>query len=99
MYLHQEESGGGPSTLPLWGPIWSTASQAWGPHHKKDVELLQQVQKRAMKMIKGLEHMHYEKSLRELCLKKRKLRGDLISVFQYLKEAYKHEGDQLFTVQ
>ena len=73
--------------------------QAWGPHHKKDAELLQQVQKRAMKMIKGLEHMHYEKSLRELCLKKRKLRGDLISVFQYLKEAYKHEGDQLFTVQ
>ena len=30
--------------------------QAWGPQHKDDMKLLNQVQKRAMKKIRGLEH-------------------------------------------
>lgn len=37
MYLHQEESGGGPSTLPLRGPIWSTASQP-GAHSTRKIQ-------------------------------------------------------------
>jgi len=30
-------------------------------------------------------------------LKKRRLQGDLIAAFQYLKRTYKQEGEQLFT--
>ena len=30
-------------------------------------------------------------------MEKRRLQGDLIVVFQYLREAYKQEGDRLFT--
>ena len=73
--------------------------QVWSPQYKKDRELLKRVQRRATKIMTGLEHLPYEDRLRELglfSLEKRRLRGDFNAAFQYLQGAYPQEGNQLF---
>jgi len=52
------------------------------------------------KMIRGLKCLFYEERLRELglfSLEKGRLQGDLIAVFQYLKGAYRKDGENLFS--
>ncbi|PKU40764.1 hypothetical protein llap_8936 [Limosa lapponica baueri] len=74
--------------------------QFWSLLYKKDVDTLERVQRRATKVIKGLGSLWYEERLRELdlfSLEKRRVRGDLSTVFQYLKGGYKEDGDCLFT--
>ncbi|KAK4832333.1 hypothetical protein QYF61_021862 [Mycteria americana] len=65
--------------------------QLWGPQYKKDMDLLEQVPRRATKMIRRMEHLSYEERLRQLGL-----RRDLIVAFQYIKRAYKKDGEILF---
>jgi len=70
--------------------------QLWSLQHKKDMDLLEKVQRRATEMISGLEHLCYEDRLRKLglfSLEKRSLWEDTIAAFQYQKGTYKKNGE------
>ena len=63
----------------------------WNPHFRKDIELIEGVQRRATKLVKDVEHLHYNDRLEHLglmCLHTRRIRSDLIDTYKIINGIY-----------
>jgi hypothetical protein len=74
--------------------------QAWRPHLKKDITVLEKVQRRTTKLVAGMRDLSYEERLAECCLpslEQRRNRGDLIETFKIMRGLDKVPSSKFFS--
>ena len=73
--------------------------QAWCPYLKKDINLMEAVQRRALRLIENFKYLSYEERLQRVklnSLERRRVRGDLIQVFKMLRGIDKLDYKKFF---
>lgn len=74
--------------------------QFWGPLYKKYANKLENVEQTSTKVLRGLEHLLFEESLRDkglFSLEKRQLTKYLKPACPYLSRGYQKDGARLIT--
>ena len=72
-------------------PHLEYAAAVWSPHYQRDIDAIENVQRRATKLIPSLKGLTYTERLKKLklpTLKYRRLRGDMIEVFKIVSGVY-----------
>ena len=68
-------------------PLLEYGNAIWGPHNREDQKMVERVQRRATKLVDGMQNLTYEERLKILnlpSLQYRRRRGDVILVYQML---------------
>ena len=63
--------------------------QAWSPHYRQDLDMLESVQRRATRLIPGFNRLEYTDRLKELnmfSVRRRYIRGDMIQVYKMFEQ-------------
>ena len=77
------------------------AVQFWSPYYRMNIDKLGPVQRRMTKMIQGIRNLNYKDRLKHLnlhSLERRKVRGDLIEVFKWIKGFKKGDINKVLIV-
>ena len=89
--------------VPLYKAIVRTHLEycihAWSPYFRKDVDMLEKIQRRATQLIPGLRYLRYEERLKECgltTLETQRLRGDQIEVIEILN-GYENIDSNIFS--
>ena len=86
-YIYKEKSLIVPLYKAIVRPHLDYCIQAWSPYLRKDIDMLEKIQRRATKLIRGLRCLRCEERLKECgltTLETRILRGEQIEVFKIL---------------
>ena len=63
----------------------------WSPYYKKDIKLIEGIQRRATKLITGMQGLNYDDRLKQLGLMKlegQRIKSDLVETFEIVNGKY-----------
>ena len=79
-------------------PLLEYCPQVWSPYMEKDINLLENIQRRATKLVPELYELPYEERLKKLKLfplKDRRIRGDMITTYKMINGMIKVNREKL----
>ena len=80
-------------------PIIEYGQTVWAPYHEKDINILEDVQRRATKLVPGMEELDYEERLKQLklySLEDRRRRGDMIYTYKIINSLVNVDQSRFF---